>query len=250
MDTSLCSVQDLGEVAIVQFNPRESYHTADSDPILDAWATFDEIRLQTKRIIIFRTPKGFFSPNLIDDFWRRAKEAPIDSAPIGGTARPNMVGVADAAVLRAFNYLKSLTSTWTIFACEGEVDFDFLGLLLACNFRICGADTTFTNNSLRRNTGPGCAAPWFLVRLLGYATARRLYHDEVSLDATEALELGIVDQVSKPGSLDEDALVSAEHYRQFDPIALSATVRAFQMADLDFHTYINQVGTGYERVPS
>ena len=63
----------------------------------------------------------------------------------------------------------------TISVCEGEIDFDLLGLPLACKYRICSEDTTFVNRTLKRNVAPGSGTPWFLARLLGYAKAKRLY---------------------------------------------------------------------------
>jgi enoyl-CoA hydratase/carnithine racemase len=248
MDTSLFSLRDQGDVSVVQFNPREGFHTAGVRPVRDAFLAFEQSQLDTKRIVVFRTPKGYFSPHLVDDFWRRAKKAPIENVPVGAPCRPNMVGLVDSTVQRALTFIRSLPA-WTIIACEGEIDFDFLGLLLACNYRICSPDTRFANHTLRRNAPPGSAAPWFLVRLLGYPKARQLYLDEVTLSAAEAMELGIVDRVSEPDSLDKDALAVAEHFQQFDQPALDETVRAFQLTDLDLLTYLQQAGTGFDRVP-
>jgi 2-(1,2-epoxy-1,2-dihydrophenyl)acetyl-CoA isomerase len=138
----------------------------------------------------------------------------------------------------------------TISACEGEVDFDLMGLLLACKFRICSADTTFINRTLRRNVAPGSGTPWFLARLLGYAKAKRLYLDEVTLTAHEALELGIVDRVSEPESLEQDGLAVAERFAGLDLLALTTMMRAMDLVELDLATYLEQAGTGFEKLPT
>ena len=248
MDTTLFSLEDRGDVAVARFKPREDLYTADSRAMIDAWAAMDEIQIQAKRVVIFRTPKDYFSPKLVDDFWRRAKEAPIDHAPRGVPARPHMVSAADASIKRSLTFLKSLPAL-TIVACEGEIDFDLLGLLLACKYRMCSADTKFVNRTLRRNVGPGSGTPWFLARSLGFAKTRRLYLDEVTLSANEALELGIVDRLCDAESLEQDALSVAEHFAQFDQAALNSMIRGMQLVDLDLATYLEQAGTGFDRTP-
>ena len=248
MDTTLFSLEERGDVAVMRFKPRESLYTADSRAMIDAWAAMDEIQIQAKRVVIFRMPKDFLSPKLVDDFWRRAKEAPIGHAPRGAPPRPHMVAAADASMQRSLTFLKSLPAV-TIVACEGEIDFDLLGLLLACKYRMCSADTKFVNRTLRRNVGPGSGTPWFLARSLGLAKTRRLYLDEVTLSANEALELGIVDRACDADSLEQDALSVAEHFGQFDQAALSSMMRGMQLVDLDLATYLEQAGTGFERAP-
>lgn len=247
MDTTLFSLEDHGDIAVVRFKPRESLYAADSGAMIDAWAAFEKVQLQAKSVVVFRMPKDYLSPNLVDAFWRQAMEAPMVRGA-GGPARPRMVAAADAAIQRSLPYLKSLPAL-TIVACEGEIDFDLLGPLLACNYRVCSAETAFVNHTLRRNVVPGSGTPWFLVRLLGYAKVRRLYLGEVSLAANEALDLGIVDQISAADSLTQDALAVAERFRASDPAALSAAMKGLQLTDLDLDTYLKQVGTGFGRVP-
>ena len=142
METSLISLEDLGKVAVVNFKPRESLYAADSKAMIEMWDAFDRLKIQDKRVIIFHMPKDYTAPRLVDDFWQRASKAPIDHAPARGRAKPQMVAAMDASTKRTLNFLVSLQSV-TIGCCEGEVDFDLLGLLLACKHRMCSTDTTF-----------------------------------------------------------------------------------------------------------
>ena len=125
METSLVSLEDRGNVALVRFNPRESLYTADSRAMIELWNAFDQLQIQAKSVAYFHMPKDYLSPKLVDDFWRRAREAPIDHAPIGGRARPQMVAAADASMNRSLTFLRSIPAL-TISACEGEVDFDLI----------------------------------------------------------------------------------------------------------------------------
>jgi enoyl-CoA hydratase/carnithine racemase len=193
-------------------------------------------------------PKDFLLPERVDDFWRRAKKEPIDHAPFGGHARPRMLAAADTAMQRSLAFLKSI-SAFTVAACEGEVDFDLLGLLLACRYRICAADTTFANRTLSRKLAPGSGTPWFLTRLLGYAKARRIYLDGASLSADQAFEMGIVDRISLPEDIEQDGLAVAQRIAGYDRAALKSVMRAMELVDLDFATFIEQGGTGFGALP-
>ena len=248
MDMTLLSLEDRGDVVVVRFKPRESLYTADSRAMIDAWTAMDEIQIQAKRVVVFRMPKNYLSPKLVDDFWRRAKEAPIGRAARGVPSPPHTVAAADVAMSRSLMFLKSLPAL-TIVACEGDIDFDLLGLLLVCNYRICSRDSKFFNRTLRRKVGPGSATPWFLARSLGIAKTCRLYLDEVALSANEALELGVVDRLCDAESLEQEALSVAERAAQCDHEALNSFMKATQILDLDLATYLEQAGTGFERAP-
>ena len=240
VDTTLFEVEDRGDVAVVRFKPTDRLYTADSNAMNDAWAAMDKIQIQTKRVVIFSTPADYFSPEKVDDVWQLAQAAR------GASRRPHVVAAADASMKRSLLFLNSLPAL-TIVACEGEIDFDLLGLLLACKYRICSVDSMFVNRTLRRKVEPGSAAPWFLARSLGMARTRRLYLDEVSLSANEALDLGIVDRLCEAESLEQDAISVAEHFAQFDHEALSSMMKAVQLLDLDLATYLEQAGTGFGR---
>ena len=81
--------------------------------------------------------------------------------------------------------------------------------------------------------------------MLGHAKACRLYLDEVSLTAQQALELGIVDHISEPESLDKDGCEIAERFAAYDRRALMTMMKAMELAELDLATYLAQVGTGF-----
>lgn len=160
-----------------------------------------------------------------------------------------MVAAADASILRSLGFLRSI-SALTISTFAGEVDFDLMGLTLACGYRICSAETKFVNRTLERNTSPGSATPWFLSRLIGRTKLRRLYLNCVTLDANEAYELGIVDHIAQADSIEQEAIEIAEKFSQFGHSALASTIKATDLANLDFATFLEQVGTGFERLPA
>jgi enoyl-CoA hydratase/carnithine racemase len=216
--------------------------------MIETWEAFDRIGIQDKKVVLFRMPRDYLSPQLVDDFWRRASEAPIDHAPVGGRARPQLVAAADNSILRGLKFLHSLHGL-TIGACEGEIDFDLLGLLLASKYRICTTDTTFVNRSLRRSVAPGSATPWYLARFIGFGKARELYLTRDSLTAQEALELGIVNHLAEPDSLEQDGLSAAERFAEFDRSAMEFMVKATEQLHLDLEGYLEKAGTGFGDLP-
>jgi enoyl-CoA hydratase/carnithine racemase len=248
METSILSLEDCGNVAVVRFKVRDTLFGTDSRAMLASWDAFDKRTITGKRVVYFRMPKDYLSPKLVDNFWDRAREAPVDHAPRHGRALPQMMAAADASLHRSLTFLKSIPA-YTVSACEGEVDFDLLGLLLACNYRMCSVNTTFVNRTLKRKVAPGSCTPWFLGKLLGRVKAERLYLDEVSLTADEALKLGIVNHVSVPDSLEQDGLAVAKRFAEYDPTALQSIMKAMDLVDLDLATYLKQAGTGFGSFP-
>ena len=248
METSILSLEDCGNIAVVRLKAIDNLFATDSRAMIASWEAFDKLRIKGTRVVVFRMPRDYLSPKLVDNFWNLAREAPIDLAPRRGPALPRMVAAADASLNRTLTFLKSIPA-YTVSACEGEVDFDLLGLLLVCNYRMCSADTTFVNRTLRRNVAPGSGTPWFLASLLGRARAERLYLDEVSLTADEALKLGIVNRISEPDSLEQDGLAVAKRFEVYDPKALQSMMKAMDLVDLDFTTYLKQAGTGFGGLP-
>ena len=248
METSIVSLENRGMTAIVRFKERDDLFATDSRAMISSWEALENIQIQDKRVVFFRMPRGFLSPHLVDSFWELAKEAPIDHAPRRGRALPKMVAAADASLKRGLAFLKSIPA-FTISAGEGEIDFDLLGLMLVCNYRMCTADTVFVNHTLSRNVAPGSGTPWFLTRAIGRARAERLYMDEASLTAQEALELGIVHQICESDSLEQEGLVVAQRFEEHDPTALQSMMQAMDLVDLDLAQYLEKAGSGFGALP-
>ena len=242
--SALADLEVRGNTAIVRFRPREELHTADREAMMALWSAFDTVHLEARPVVLFEMPRDYLAPRLVDDFWQRAKQAPVDVAPIGGRALPRMVAVADASMRRSLTFLASLPA-FSIASVQGEIDFDLLGLPLACKYRICSSDTTFVNRTLGRKMAPGSAAPWFLARLIGRARTRKLYLDEVTLTANEALDLGIVDRVVDADAIDDEGIAIANRFEEYDAAAQQTLSRAMEAVGLDLGAYLEQAGTGF-----
>lgn len=243
MNRTPVHLEDRGQLAIVRFDRSEHLFASDLRSMTGLWEALDQVHIQAKHVALIRTPEDFLSPRLVDDFLREASSAPMDGTLAGGRIVPRIVAVADTSVKRVLTFLRSVRAM-TVGVFEGEIDFDLMGFVLACKYRVCTSETRFVNHSLRRHAAPGAGTPWFLARLIGFAKARRLYLDEVSLTASEALDLGIVDRVCDPAELEMEAIEISERFAAHDRAALNSMMRAMDLVDLDFARYLEQTGAG------
>jgi enoyl-CoA hydratase len=98
-----------------------------------------------------------------------------------------------------------------------------LCLALACDLRYAARGVKFSAPFTHLGMHPGMAATWLLPEAVGLGVARELLLTGRSVDADEALRLGLVNGVSEPESLVEDALATAARIAAAAPIATRLT---------------------------
>jgi enoyl-CoA hydratase/carnithine racemase len=109
-------------------------------------------------------------------------------------------------------------------------------LALACDLRIATNTATFSQSFAKVGLHPDWGGTYFLPRLVTPNTACELFFLGDTIDAAEALRLGIVNQVVAPEDLETATLQLAERLRTAPPIALAAAKHAVYMsqaAELD-----------------
>lgn len=120
----------------------------------------------------------------------------------------------------------------------GEVDFAFLGLALACDFRIAADDTRFVNQWLRAGEPPMGAAVWFLTRYLGIGRAASLLLDKPALTAQGARRLGLVQRCVPAAELLSAGEEAARRFARLPLEAVAAMKRALVAATGDLESYL------------
>ncbi|HZP29058.1 MAG TPA: enoyl-CoA hydratase-related protein [Acidimicrobiia bacterium] len=83
----------------------------------------------------------------------------------------------------------------TITAMNGPAAGAGIGIALATDLRIAAASARFLPSWSRLGFSGDFGGPWFLTRLLGPSRALQLLVDDTEVDATTALELGLVNRV-------------------------------------------------------
>jgi len=109
-------------------------------------------------------------------------------------------------------------------------------LAFACDLRIAAEDARFVLAFGRIGLVPDSGATWFLPRLVGPAKAAELALVGESVDAAEALVLGLVSKVVPADHLMSEARALAERLVAGSPLAMSLTKGALQRSltiDLD-----------------
>ena len=125
-----------------------------------------------------------------------------------------------------------------------------LALALACDLRIAGTSARLVTAFVRVGFSGDFGGSYFLTRLIGTARARELYFTGRSVDADEALTLGLVNQVVPDEGLDAATTELARSLAHGPSIALSLMKRNLNCAEsgdlaelLDMEA-IHQVQTG------
>jgi len=98
------------------------------------------------------------------------------------------------------------------------------GLAAVCDIAIAAEEAFFAFSEVRIGLIPATIAPW-VVQKVGLGTARALFVTGERITATEALRIGLVQQVVMPNSLDEAVARKVEAILQCGPEAIAAVKR-------------------------
>ena len=119
-----------------------------------------------------------------------------------------------------------------------------MNLALACDLRIASAAAKFTQAFVKRGLTPDWGGSWFLPRIVGAAKAAELIFTGDTIDAAEALRLGIVNAVVAPEELMAETYKLARKIADGPPVAIQLAKRAIQhnqdvdlRAGLEFETF-------------
>src|SRR5271165_931794 len=106
-----------------------------------------------------------------------------------------------------------------------------LALALACDLRIAGQSARFVTAFANVGFSGDFGGSYFLSKLVGTGKARELYYTAASLDATDALILGIVNRVVADADLVETTMLLAHKLARGPRIALAMMKRNFNAAE-------------------
>jgi enoyl-CoA hydratase len=105
-----------------------------------------------------------------------------------------------------------------------------LAVALACDLRVVARDARLGLNFTRLGIHPGMGSSWTLPRLVGPAHAADLLLTGRSVDAAEALRIGLVNRCVERDAVVATALALAAEIAAAGPIAVRGTKRALARA--------------------
>jgi enoyl-CoA hydratase/carnithine racemase len=123
-----------------------------------------------------------------------------------------------------------------------------MNLALACDIRIASSAAKFSQAFVKRGLHPDWGGTWFLPRVVGSAKACELIFTGDAIDASTALDLGIVNAVVAPEALMDEAYKLARRIADGPPVAIQLAKRAIYhnedvdlRAGLEFETFAQNV---------
>src|SRR5262245_22005917 len=123
-----------------------------------------------------------------------------------------------------------------------------MNLALACDIRLASTAAKFAQAFVRRGLHPDWGGTYFLPRVVGVAKAAELIWTGETIEATEALRLGIVSAVYAPEALMPATYELAAKIAQGPPIAIRLARRALYhnqeaalRASLEFETFAQNI---------
>lgn len=114
----------------------------------------------------------------------------------------------------------------TIMVFQGDVSLTFLGIGLACDYRIASSKTTFYNQGRDHDMPPGGALLYFLPAYVGMGRARSLITRSTETSAHCALKWGLLDEVVALSELDSALQAMTEEISCFSPETLDTIKRS------------------------
>ncbi len=117
-----------------------------------------------------------------------------------------------------------------VVALKGYVLGGGVELACACDIRIASEDCVFSQPEINIGVIPGWGGTQRLARVVGFAKAREMIYTGVRVDAYQALEIGLVNQVVPREELDPTAEALAGELSNKSRNALMAAKRAIRMS--------------------
>jgi enoyl-CoA hydratase/carnithine racemase len=121
---------------------------------------------------------------------------------------------------------------------------------LACDVRIGTAASRFKSVFIERSLSPDSGLSYFLPRVVGYAAAADIIFTSRTIEAEEALRIGLLNRIVPAETLLDEAVAYADLMTQWPPMALRMSKRVLQHntdAELEEALRYESVGLGFAR---
>ncbi len=121
----------------------------------------------------------------------------------------------------------------TIAAVHGHAIGAGCDIAAMCDLRIAAANASFAESFLRVGIIPGDGGAWFLPRLIGMARAKEMLLTAQAVDASTALNWGLVNLVVEPDQLMNAASEMANQIAALPPNALHAAKKLLRSVETE-----------------
>lgn len=217
-------VEEHGRVAVITLNRPDRYNAISRDMLNELSKKVVEANRDPdiRCIVLTGAGKGFCSGlDLIG-----VNEGGIGSGDNKGDNRParQLFDLRDAPINVMWNI-----DTPMICALNGPAAGYGMDLTLLCDMRIASTTAKMAAVTAKRNVVPESGGTWLLPRLIGWGKAAELYYRARTVDATECLEMGLVNVIVEPDELMPTAMQWAQEIAENAPLAVQTTKRMMRM---------------------
>jgi enoyl-CoA hydratase len=178
----------------------------------------ERLQVKTPRAVILRGSREAFAVGGEISETRRIEfegrrdipDGELDAA-VSRITDPDYVLALGQKYQRSFDGISSLPCA-VVAAIEGMARGGGLEFALACDYRIIGEDAQLGSPEVTLGGGTIGGGLWRMTALIGTSKAKKMYLGGQLITASEALEIGLVDEITAPGEAFDRAL---QHARIF-----------------------------------
>jgi len=233
--TSPISVEQSQGRTILRFLERDSLAGADLRLIDGLWEFLEDESCDPQSIVVVIAPPSLLDPaNLERLFADPSRDHRTTAMEVSARI------IREENVIQRFIQGVRGLNSFVVGVVDGDIALPLAAPLLACDYRIVSPRTTFVNTTQTLPRAPLGCLPWLLAKMVGGAKATQLLLDVPRLSADNALELGLVNHVTAPNRLEEEALEVADRLGSLPRATLVGLKRAMTASTDDFHTYSKQ----------
>lgn len=235
----LFRVEERGELDILRIRPREEIEGPTERDIASLFSFLEGLRTRRRKVLAIIAPPNLFDVSSMERFWDRVASI----SPGWGFAADSG---GESELIRGenafFRFITTVRAADTFILCglQGEVMLPFLGLALACDYRVVSCDTVFINRCRQWGMPPCGALAWFFLRHVGRGKMVELLLERDEIPVAEARELGLVDRLAKPEALEEQTAAAAENFASRPTGSLVGAKRMLNAAHLDLGSYLDR----------
>jgi 2-(1,2-epoxy-1,2-dihydrophenyl)acetyl-CoA isomerase len=153
-------------------------------------------------------------------------------------------GMDITLIYRMHNFIDQLIlklvelKKFTIYINSGNVLTPFLNFGLACDYRILANNAVIQNPGIKWGLSSKGGGAYFLSRLIGPEQAWNVMLSEKDISATEAVEMGVVQEIVTFKHLEATAFRRAEEYAQKPMESISVVKQLMYFSNRDLREYL------------
>lgn len=232
----LCIV-DPG-VAVITFNRPETLNSFDIAMKRDLIEALVQLQYDDESRVVLFTGQGraFCAGDnagqmFDDDHWDTARSHKVRKTRADGLGTYSSLRTVSQGLTRAVRNLDKIT----IAAINGSAVQSGFSLALACDFRLTVPDAKLGSGTIRMGYMPDEGGHFLLVQTLGVARAKDFLLRARIVNGQEALQLGLVNEVTEPEQLMDRAMAMAWEFAEGPQTALRLLKHAIDnAADMTF----------------